>query len=124
MAAPQVPSATVSQSSGTPIAYFECSKCGERLDAKVPQTLCPRDAGSLWVRYDLKQVRARADRDDIASRTNSRWRYRELLPDVKPVTPGEGLTPMLRCRKRRYVRITDEGANPTGTVRATRLLLA
>ena len=31
MPAPQVQSATANQSSGTPIAYFECSKCGERL---------------------------------------------------------------------------------------------
>src|SRR5438874_9079805 len=124
MAAPQVPSATVSQSSGTPIAYFECSKCGERLDAKVPQTLCPRDAGSLWVRYDLKQVRARADRDDIASRTNSMWRYRELLPDVEPVTLGEGLTPMLASRKRPNVWIKDEGANPTGSFKARGLCMA
>src|SRR5947208_6205268 len=124
MAAPQVPSATVSQSSGTPIAYFECSKCGERLDAKVPQTLCPRDAGSLWVRYDLKQVRARAERHDIASRTSSMWRDVELLPDAEPVTLGEGLTPMLASRKRRNVWIKDEGANPTGSFKARGLCMA
>src|SRR5213082_1574456 len=124
MPVPEVQSAKVREVSGTPIAYFECSKCGERLDAKVPQTLCPKDAGSLWVRYDLKQVRARADRDDIASRTNSMWRYRELLPDVEPVTLGEGLTPMLASRKRPNVWIKDEGANPTGSFKARGLCMA
>ena len=124
MPAPQVQSTTADQLSGTPIAYFECSKCGERLDAKVPQTLCPKDAGSLWVRYDLKQVRARADRDEIASRTSSMWRYRELLPDVEPITLGEGLTPILASRKRSNVWIKDEGANPTGSFKARGLCMA
>ena len=124
MPAPQTQSATVDQVSGTPISYFECSKCGERLDAKVPQTLCPKDAGSLWVRYDLKQVRARAERHDIGSRTSSMWRYRELLPDAEPVTLGEGFTPMLASRKRPNVWIKDEGANPTGSFKARGLCMA
>jgi len=124
MPAPQTQSATVDQVTGTPISYFECSKCGERLDAKVPQTLCPKDAGSLWVRYDLKQVRARAERHDIASRTSSMWRYRELLPDAEPVTLGEGFTPMLASRKRPNVWIKDEGANPTGSFKARGLCMA
>src|SRR5689334_5018152 len=124
MPAPQIQSAPVSHSSGTPIAYFECSKCGERLDAKVPQTLCPKDAGSLWVRYDLEQVRARTDRVDIGSRTSSMWRYRELLPDAEPVTLGEGFTPMLASRKRPNVWIKDEGANPTGSFKARGLCMA
>ena len=124
MPVPQVQPAPVSQPSGTPIAYFECSKCGERLDAKVPQTVCPKDAGSLWVRYDLKQIRARADRDEIASRTSTMWRYRELLPDAEPVTLGEGFTPILASRKRPNVWIKDEGANPTGSFKARGLCMA
>src|SRR5215472_9767902 len=124
MPVPQVQSVPAARVPGTPIAYFECSKCGERLDPKVPQTLCPKDAGSLWVRYDLKQVRARADRDDIASRTSTMWRYRELLPDAVPVTLGEGLTPMLASRKHANVWIKDEGANPTGSFKARGLCMA
>src|SRR5436305_381922 len=124
MPVPEVQSAEVREVSGTPIAYFECSKCGERLDAKVPQTLCPKDAGSLWVRYDFKQIRARADRDDIASRVSSMWRYRELLPDVEPVTLGEGLTPMLPSRTTGNVWIKDEGVNPTGSFKARGLCMA
>jgi len=52
------------------------------------------------------------------------WRYRELLPDVEPVTLGEGLTPMLASRKRPNVWIKDEGANPTGSFKARGLCMA
>lgn len=112
------------QISGTPISHFECSKCGERLDATVPQTICPKDGGSLWVKYDLQPVRTRVNREDIAARTRSMWRYRELLPDVAPVTLGEGFTPMLASRKRANVWIKDEGANPTGSFKARGLCMA
>jgi len=110
--------------SGTPIGYFECSKCGERLSATVAQTLCPKDAGSLWVRYDLRAIRSRVSREEISPRTRSMWRYRELLPDVEPVTLGEGFTPMLASRKRANVWIKDEGTNPTGSFKARGLCLA
>lgn len=112
------------QISGTPISHFECSRCGERLDATVPQTICPKDGGSLWVRYDLQPVRGRVNREDIAARRRSMWRYRELLPDVAPVTLGEGFTPMLASRKRANVWIKDEGANPTGSFKARGLCMA
>ncbi len=109
---------------GTPITYFECSKCGQRLNADVPQTLCPTDGGSLWVRYDLNQVRSRVKRDDIAARPATMWRYRELLPDAEPVTLGEGFTPMLASRKRPNVWVKDEGVNPTGSFKARGLCMA
>src|SRR3954468_3722665 len=109
---------------GSAIAYFECSKCGERLDASVPQTLCPKDAGSLWVRYALTPIRRRVTPDDIAARPRTMWRYRELLPDAEPVTLGEGLTPMLPSRKHPNVWIKDEGANPTGSFKARGLCMA
>ena len=109
---------------GTPIAYFECSKCGEQLSADAPQTLCPKDAGSLWVRYDLRPISSRVSRDDIAPRLRSMWRYRELLPEVEPVTLGEGFTPMLASRRRANVWIKDEGTNPTGSFKARGLCLA
>jgi threonine synthase len=117
-------SSHVKTASGTPIAYFECSKCGERLPANTPQTLCPKDAGSLWVRYDLRPVGSRVSREEIAPRQRSMWRYRELLPDVEPVTLGEGFTPMLASRKRANVWIKDEGTNPTGSFKARGLCMA
>ena len=46
------------------------------------------------------------------------WRYAEVLPDVSPVTLGEGFTPMLPSREFANVYIKDEGLNPTGSFKA------
>jgi threonine synthase len=52
------------------------------------------------------------------------WRYRAVLPDVSPVTLGEGWTPMLRSRRYPSVFVKEEGANPTGTFKARGLAMA
>jgi len=52
------------------------------------------------------------------------WRYRAVLPDVKPVTLGEGFTPLLRSREHANVWIKDEGMNPTGSFKARGLGMA
>ncbi len=52
------------------------------------------------------------------------WRYRAVLPDVEPVTLGEGWTPMLRSRRNANAWLKEEGANPTGTFKARGLALA
>jgi threonine synthase len=116
-------SAAVSPS-GTPISYFECSRCHEHISPDAPQTVCPKDGGSLWVRYDFGPVRSRLKREQIAVRPRSMWRYRELLPDAEPVTLGEGFTPMLASRRRANLWIKDEGANPTGSFKARGLCMA
>jgi threonine synthase len=52
------------------------------------------------------------------------WRYRAVLPDVEPVTLGEGWTPMLPSRRYAGVYLKEEGANPTGSFKARGLALA
>jgi threonine synthase len=52
------------------------------------------------------------------------WRYRAVLPDVEPVTLGEGWTPMLRSKRYPNVHLKEEGANPTGAFKARGLALA
>src|SRR5690242_438275 len=52
------------------------------------------------------------------------WRYHEVLPDIEPVSLGEGFTPMLRSRRYENVFIKDEGLNPTGSFKARGLCLA
>ena len=52
------------------------------------------------------------------------WRYQSVLPDVRPVTLGEGWTPMLRSKRYPGVFVKEEGANPTGTFKARGLALA
>jgi len=52
------------------------------------------------------------------------WRYRAVLPDVSPVTLGEGWTPMLHSKRYSGVFVKEEGANPTGTFKARGLAMA
>ncbi len=100
------------------IAFLECTKCGERLSAEHPQTVCPKDGGVLYVRYDLERLKQTVKRDSISGRVASMWRYSDVLPDAPPVTLGEGFTPMLPSREYPNVYIKDEGLNPTASFKA------
>ncbi len=111
------------------ITHLECARCHATTSAATPQTLCPLCKGSLYVRYDLKPLQGIAARDAIArdaaaSPWPGMWRYRSVLPDVKPVTLGEGWTPMLQSRRHPALYLKEEGANPTGTFKARGLALA
>jgi threonine synthase len=106
------------------IAYLECSKCGEKVSAKKPQTICPRDGGALYVRYDLRSLKRKFQPQKLKDRPATMWRYAEVLPDAEPVSLGEGFTPMLRSRMDKNVFIKDEGANPTGSFKARGLCAA
>ncbi|MGA3088359.1 MAG: threonine synthase [Terriglobales bacterium] len=100
------------------ISYLECTRCGEHLSADRPQNLCPKDGGILYVRYDLASLKGKLRREDFAGRVTSMWRYAEVLPDARPVTLGEGFTPMLPSREHPNLYIKDEGLNPTGSFKA------
>ncbi|WP_263358789.1 threonine synthase [Acidicapsa ligni] len=109
------------------ITYLECSRCHQQLDATTPQTVCTVCAGSLYVRYDLSQASGLARRDAVGRKDvpwDGMWRYRSVLPDVEPVTLGEGWTPMLASRRYANVWLKEEGANPTGTFKARGLGMA
>ena len=112
------------------IASLECARCHHHVSAETPQTLCPLCAGSLYVRYDMDKLRQTAKREDIAARAATSptslgmWRYSSVLPDVAPVTLGEGWTPMLHSKRYPGLYIKEEGANPTGTFKARGLGLA
>lgn len=106
------------------ITYFECTRCGEHFSPDKLWTLCPNDGGSLYVRYDLEPYRGLASRDALRGRVASMWRYADVLPDVAPVTLGEGFTPMIQSRHNENVYIKDEGLNPTGSFKARGLCAA
>jgi len=106
------------------ITYLECTKCGQHLSAETPQTVCPKDGGVLYARYHLKSLKATFSREQVAGRTCSMWRYAEVLPDARPVSLGEGFTPMLPSREYPNVYVKDEGLNPTGSFKARGLSAA
>ncbi|MGD0963560.1 MAG: threonine synthase [Candidatus Acidiferrales bacterium] len=111
------------------IDHLECSRCKLSVSAATPQTLCPQCRGALYVRYDLEPLHGTASRDAIRESAaqfpwTGMWRYRSVLPDVEPVTLGEGWTPMLRSRRHPSAFVKEEGANPTGTFKARGLALA
>ena len=112
------------------IAFLECARCNNRVSAESPQTLCPLDAGVLYVRYDMDALRRTAKREraaeiaEEAGASAGMWRYAEVLPDVAPVTLGEGWTPMVQSRRYPGLLVKEEGANPTGTFKARGLSMA
>jgi threonine synthase len=111
------------------IKELECSRCKAAVSAEKPQTVCPKCAGSFYVRYDLSATKGLAQRGLIAEESKAggwagMWRYRSVLPDVEPVTLGEGWTPMLRSKRYPNVVVKEEGANPTGSFKARGLALA
>src|SRR5271155_2100916 len=104
------------------ISFLECTRCGEHLAADRPQNVCPKDGGVLFVRYDLASLKGKLRREDLSGRVASMWRYAEVLPELspgeKPVTLGEGFTPILPSREYANVYVKDEGLNPTGSFKA------
>lgn len=112
------------------IAYLECSRCHHRISAETPQTVCPLDAGVLYVRYDMEALKKTARREraaEIAARAGKSvgmWRYAEVLPEVEPVSLGEGWTPMLPSRRYAGLMVKEEGANTTGTFKARGMAMA
>ena len=97
---------------------FECSRCGDVLPPQIAPTICPKDGGPLYVRYDLAAIRRSTTRDAVNSGPKSMWRYAAVLPDAEPVTLGEGFTPLLPSRKHPNLLIKDDGLNPTGSFKA------
>lgn|SRR6187402_134359 len=112
------------------ISHFECSRCQTVVPpSSDAPTVCPKCAGTLYVRYDLSAAKGIEARDRIGTTTGDKrwsgmWRYRDVLPTVDPVTMGEGWTPMLPSRRYANVFLKEEGANPTGTFKARGLAMA
>ena len=106
------------------LTHLECTRCGQSLNGDPPQTVCPKDGGVLYVRYDLAAIRKSFSREQLRGRTCSMWRYADVLPEAVPVTLGEGFTPMLASHEYPNVYIKDEGLNPTGSFKARGLSAA
>ena len=115
------------------LTHLECTACGDTFSAAEPHNLCPSCSKVLYARYDLAAARGAIDRDALAFRPPSMWRYFEVMPvcdEAKVVTLGEGLTPMYRVQRlaQAYgadaLYLKDEGPNPTGSFKARGLSAA
>ncbi len=103
-----------------------CTKTAQSYPADQLQNLSDEGA-PLFARYDLDGVREAVDRDALAHREPTMWRYGEVLPVVDPrfrVSLGEGYTPLLQTRALGdrmgvpHLLVKDEGTNPTGSFKA------
>jgi threonine synthase len=106
------------------LTHLECTRCGEHYPADRPQTVCPKDGGILYARYDLATIKRSFSSARLALRAPTMWRYDAVLPEANPVSLGEGFTPMLPSREYSNVYIKDEGLNPTGSFKARGLSAA
>lgn len=77
---------------------LKCRECG-RLYPKEAIHICEFDFGPLEAAYDYDAIRASISREVIASRPQSMWRYRELLPIDGAPTVGlqVGFTPLVKA---------------------------
>jgi threonine synthase len=104
------------------ISSLECSRCHQHVSIDQPRTVCPACAGSLYVRYDLGRVNPAARPNSGGEQ--SMWRYAAVLPNVDPVTLGEGWTPMLRSQRHPNLYLKEEATNPTGSFKARGMSMA
>jgi threonine synthase len=115
------------------VTHLECSLTGERYPADTLQTLS-RAGKPLLVRYDLDGVRRALPRERLATRPQTLWRYRELLPvrrSENVVSLGEVMTPLIALPRLAAalsaggeILVKDEGRLPTGSFKARGLALA
>ena len=113
------------------VTSLEAAIDGTKLDpAKIHTT---HQSRPIWVRYDLDAVRRAVTPADIAARRPDLWRYRELLPlpfESKPVTLGEGMSPLLpaprlgRSLSLDSLWVKDESQLPTGSFKSRGLCMA
>lgn len=104
------------------LAGVRCFACGLAHDPRTLLTVCIRCSLPLRVDYDLASIRLTLA--DVASRSPSLWRYREVLPleEGDEMSLAEGFTPLLPVED--HVWVKDESRNPTGSFKARGMAVA
>ncbi|HEY6328244.1 MAG TPA: threonine synthase [Blastocatellia bacterium] len=114
------------------VTHLHCSSCAKQYEPNHLYNLC--ECGKpLMVDYDLDRAAVTLSRQSLAGRTNTLWRYREVLPvenDSNIVSLGEGMTPLLKAERlatrigMRNLYIKDESPNPTASFKARGMTVA
>jgi len=119
------------------VTHLECSLTGEGYPADQLHGLS-KVGKPLLVRYDLDGIRRALPRDALASRPQTLWRYREMLPVRRAenvLSLGEVVTPLIplprlasrlapKGQEPGEILVKDEGRLPTGSFKARGLVLA
>jgi len=81
------------------IKGLKCRECGRHYP-KEALYVCEYCFGPLEVDYDYEKIKKKLTREEIESRPQNMWRYRELLPIDGEPTDGlkSGFTPLIRAR--------------------------
>jgi threonine synthase len=115
------------------LSHLQCGLCEKTCEADRIWNLCPDCGKPLLARYDLERAAKEMDRDRLAGREPTLWRYHEMLPvreERYRLNLGEGFTPMVHARRLGEsvglpnIYIKDEGLNPTGSFKARGLGVA
>ncbi|MBN2072137.1 MAG: threonine synthase [Candidatus Krumholzibacteriota bacterium] len=117
----------------TYLSHLECGLCGKTFDADKIWNLCADCGKPLLVRYDLEAAKKSVQKEALAGRASTIWRYHEFLP-VKEIryrlSLGEGSTPIFHAKNLaeqidfKDIFIKDEGLNPTTSFKARGLCVA
>jgi threonine synthase len=77
---------------------LKCRECGREYPLTANH-VCEFDFGPLEVAYDYDRIKKSLTREAIASRPETMWRYRELLPVATEPTVGRqvGFTPLVKA---------------------------
>lgn len=106
------------------VSYLECSRTQTEYPPGKLYNLSPGHGAPLLVRYQLDAIRKVVSPEDFSRRSQSMWRYLEVLPissEKEIVTLGEGYTPLLKLENLgssydlENLFVKDEGGNPTGS---------
>jgi len=116
------------------LTHLHCAACNLRHEAGLVHNLCRECAKPLSAQYDIKAAARTLTKSALASRPNSLWRYREMLPVQDPaniVSLGEGFTPLLAAPALAALLpvgvelfVKDESLNPTQSFKARGMSVA
>ena len=110
----------------------QCTRCGETFPTDAILTVCAKCGGALLFQYDLRRVADALSKRTFKKRSDSFWKFIELLPIFSAksiVSLGEPYTPVLRLPQGdvtalKNVYIKDDGRLPTGTFKARGMAVA
>lgn len=107
------------------VKYGQCISCGKTHPATPNLTTCDCD-GILDIVYDYDSIRKNFKKEDLATRPNAMWRYKELLPieDDTVLPPLRvGWSPLYEADQLGAVLglgklwVKDDGQNPTASLK-------